>query len=249
MKGKIMQDEKIDTLYEVARLLADNEIDAAEQIMNERYPFVPIKREKRNNTPRQLMEQFLSDGFIDRYSGKKLINPGMLRTMSALMPTAFPYQSGWKTDECHIAYWEYYPTLDHISPVSLGGKDASENWVTTSISCNSAKSNFTLEELGLTLKDKGNLKEWDGLSELFIKIAEKNTYLLDIKAIKNWYTVTKETIKKFMEPQINEIRKESRIQGSIDTLRDLQYKDMDIISALMKQYNLTKDEAERYIRS
>lgn len=28
------------------------------------------------------MEQFFRDGFIDRYSGKKLINPGMLLTMS-----------------------------------------------------------------------------------------------------------------------------------------------------------------------
>lgn len=248
-KGRIMQDEKIDALYEAARLLADNEINVAEQIINEKYPFIPIRHEKRRYTARQLMNQFFNDGFIDRYSGKKLINPGMLRTMSTLMPTAFPYQSAWKTDECHIAYWDYYPTLDHIFPVALGGKDTSENWVTTSMACNSAKSNFTLEELGLTLKDKGDLKKWDGLSELFVKIVDRNTSLLDIKVIKDWYTVTKETMKKFMEPQINEIRKKSRIQGSIATLRNIRYTDEDIKSEIMKQYGLTKAEADRYIQS
>lgn len=191
-----MQDEKANALFEAAKLLADDKSKDAEQIVNEKYPFIPIKCEKRRYTKRQLMEQFFRDGFIDRYSGKRLINPGMLRTMSTKMPTAFPYQSNWKTDACHIAYWDYYPTLDHVFPISLGGKDAPENWVTTSMAYNSAKSNFTLEDLGLSLRDKGNIKDLDGLSYLFIKIVDKDKSLLNIRVIKEWYVVTKEMIEK-----------------------------------------------------
>ena len=62
---------------------------------------------------------------------------------------------------------------------------------------NSAKSNFTLEDLGISLKDKGNIKNWDGLSCLFIKIVEKDKSLLNIRVIKEWYVVTKEMIEKF----------------------------------------------------
>lgn len=137
--------EHIDALLHAAKLPANDEIKEAEKIIKEKYPFIPIKRENRKATKKQLMEQFFRDGFIDRYSGKKLINPGMLLTMSVKMPKTFPYQPNWKTDECHIAYWDYYPTLDHIYPISLGGKDTPENWASTSMVYNSAKSNFTLE--------------------------------------------------------------------------------------------------------
>ena len=26
----------------------------------------------------------------------------------------------WKMEECHNAYWEFVPTVDHIYPVALG---------------------------------------------------------------------------------------------------------------------------------
>lgn len=74
--------EHIDALLHAAKLLANDEIKEAEKIIKEKYPFIPIKRENRKATKKQLMEQFFRDGFIDRYSGKKLINPGMLLTMS-----------------------------------------------------------------------------------------------------------------------------------------------------------------------
>ena len=189
--------EQIDALCSAARLLANDKLKEAEKIIKEKYPFIPIKRESRKASQKQLMEQFFRDGFIDRYSGKKLVNPGMLRTMSLKIPEAFPYQSSWKVDECHIAYWDYYPTLDHIHPIALGGKDVPENWVSTSMVYNSAKSNFTLEQIGWKLKDKGDIKDWDGLSGYFIKTVEKDKSLLEINAIKSWYTVTKETMKKF----------------------------------------------------
>ena len=109
--------EEVNALFNAAKLLANGKIKEAENIIKKKYPFIPIKRESRKATTRQLMEQFFRDGFIDRYSGKKLVNPGMLRTMSVKIPKAFPYQPNWKIDECHIAYWDHYPTLDHIYPI------------------------------------------------------------------------------------------------------------------------------------
>lgn len=143
-----MTDDKAEVLRQVAILLHNKNFVLAEKMVNEKYPFTPIESSGRNYTVKQMVTQFFNDGFIDRYSGKRLVNPGILRIMSEMLPEAFPYQAHWKTDECHMAYWDLQPTVDHIYPVSLGGKDTSENWATTSMVNNSIKNNFTLEQLG-----------------------------------------------------------------------------------------------------
>jgi hypothetical protein len=68
----------------------------------------------------------------------------------------FPFQTNWRTDACHFAFWELVPTLDHILPVSRGGTDDESNWATTSMLRNSAKANFTLDELGWSLCSPGD---------------------------------------------------------------------------------------------
>lgn len=190
-----MNDLQVDVLEQAASLLNNGDFISAAKTINEEYPFTPVKSNGRNYSVKQMLSQFFSDGFIDRYSGKRLVNPGMLRTFSELLPDAFPYQAHWKTDECHIAYWEYQPTIDHIHPVSLGGQDSPENWVTTSMMNNSAKGNFTLEQLNWILKEKGDIRKWDGLSKIFIQTVEKNQSLLKIERIKKYYIATKEVMK------------------------------------------------------
>ena len=189
-----MFDMKTEALIHAANYLYANDRASAINVIESDYPFVPIKSEGRNYPIKQMMEQFFSDGFIDRYSGKQLVNPGMLRVMSEMIPDVFPYQAHWKTDSCHMAYWDYQPTVDHIFPVSLGGKDAPENRATTSMVNNSAKSNFTLDQLGWTLKDKGDIHSWDGLSKVFIQIVEQNKTLLGVGRIKDYYKATKELL-------------------------------------------------------
>ncbi len=189
---------KIDALTTAAEKIADGNTNEAKKVIISEYPFTPVKREGRNYTTKQMVEQFYRDGFIDRYSGEKLVNPGMLRVMSEKMPEEFPFQAHWKTDECHMAYWDYQPTVDHIFPVALGGADAPENWVSTSMVNNSAKSNFTLEQLGWTLKPAGKIEDWDGLSQQFIRIVENDKTLLSIKKIKDWYVATKAVIEEMI---------------------------------------------------
>lgn len=175
----------------IANKLLDNKLQKAQSIISDKYPHKYIEIEKRSYTIVQKMEQFLEDGFIDRYTGKKLVNPGMLKVISNYFPEEFPYHSHWKMTECHSAYWDLVPTIDHVYPIAKGGIDDKSNWVTTSMKNNSIKSNYTLDEIRWKLYPKGNIKEWDGLTNIFMNIVENDKGLLKDSYIKTWYNVSK----------------------------------------------------------
>ena len=59
--------------------------------------------------------------------------------------------------ESHIVFWELFPPIDHVEPVARGGPDHCKNRVTTWMMRNSAKGNWTLEELGWQLLEGGSL--------------------------------------------------------------------------------------------
>ena len=186
-----MDKDKSLVIFNIANmLLEDKEIVAKEIIKNE-YPHTYLEIEKRAYTMEQKMNQFIHDGFIDRYTGQKLLNPGILKIISHYFPDEFPYHPHWKMTETHMAYWELIPTIDHIYPIAKGGHDNSDNWVTTSMKNNSIKSNYTIDEIHWTLYPQGDIKEWDGLSESFIHLVEKDKKLLKDNYIKNWYNISK----------------------------------------------------------
>ena len=124
------------------------------QLTND-YPFTPLANVGRRYTPQQCMSIFVRDGFIDRYSGQRLVFPGTLRLLSMLFPLEFPFHSNWKTDACHFAFYELYPTIDHLVPVSRSGVDSDDNRLSTSMLRNAAKANFTIEELEWTTSSCG----------------------------------------------------------------------------------------------
>ena len=182
--------EKIEALEKVGKSLLLGEKEAAKTLINEQYRFRHMEATGRAYTDKQKMQQFKKDGFIDRYSGQKLVNPGFLKVLSHYMPEEFPYHSHWKMEECHNAYWEFIPTVDHIYPVALGGADSEENWATTSMLHNSIKNNWTLEQLNWKLYDAGNYEEWDGLTGLFIELVNADTTLLEDSYIKKSYKLS-----------------------------------------------------------
>lgn len=141
------------------------------------------------------MEQFIRDGFIDRYTGQKLLNPGILKVLSVCFPNEFPFHPHWKMTETHIAYWELSPTIDHIYPIAKGGHDDKNNWVTTSMKNNSIKSNYTIDEIHWKLYPQGDIDIWDGLSKTFIKLVDNNKELLKDNYIKTWYNISKKLFK------------------------------------------------------
>jgi len=176
--------ESSEIIERVCDALMKNEIGLAGKIADECWPFEPVISSSRQYTPYQSMCVFYRDGFKDRYSGEKLINPGVLRILNVMLPNSFPYHTNWKMSETHIVYWKLFPTIDHVMPVARGGTDEESNWVSTSQLRNSAKSNWTLDELGWTIQEAGNISHWDGLSSQMIELTEltrlhqKDPYIL-----------------------------------------------------------------------
>src|SRR5262245_43095336 len=161
--------EKGCVIAAICRALTDESMAEAEAIVRRDYPFDPAPVTARRFRPVEYTQVFVRDGFIDRYSGDRLIFPPVLRVLSFVLPTLFPYHPKWKTDETHPAYWEVSATLDHVIPVSRGGADDESNWVTTSMARNGAKMNWTLDELGWELRPAGAISEWDGMMNWFLE--------------------------------------------------------------------------------
>lgn len=138
------------------------------------YQFEPVEKIVRRYSVGQSMGVFLRDGFIDRYTGNRLVNPGVLRLLHVVLGDDFPAHPNWKASETHIAFWELFPSVDHRVPVSRGGKDEERNWVTASMVSNQAKAHRSVDELGWELYPAGAVEEWDGLSQWLIKYLAAN---------------------------------------------------------------------------
>ena len=161
-----------DVLVGVCAAIDAERKDDAAAILARDYPFVPLKNVGRRYSALQAMRVFARDGFIDRYTGRRLIFPGTLRLLSKFFPIEFPYHRNWRTDACHFAFWELSATVDHLVPISRGGADNEGNWVSTSMLRNAAKANFTIEELGWKLLPCGDIDAWDGLTRWFLRHIE-----------------------------------------------------------------------------
>jgi 5-methylcytosine-specific restriction endonuclease McrA len=167
-----------ETLSRVCALLKEGGIGEAEATITREYPFVPVLPKTRTYTESQATRVFARDGFIDRYSGERLVFPGTLRLLSLYLPEAFPYHRNWKVSETHPAFWQLCATVDHVVPITRGGTDAESNLVTTSMLRNSAKAHWLIEELGWVLNPPGDRAEWDGLMSWFLTdVAAKPSFL------------------------------------------------------------------------
>ena len=159
-EANAVRNSKAQTIKAVCDNLLAGDAQAAGAIARNDYPFAPPQSTGRAYTEAECTTIFIRDGFIDRYSGTQLVFPGTLRLLSRLLPSDFPFHRNWKMTETHMVYWELFPTVDHIVPIARGGAHDETNWATTSMLRNSAKSNWTLEELGWQLVPAGDLREW-----------------------------------------------------------------------------------------
>ena len=169
-----MEIEKSLVISDIATKLLNEDFNSAKEIISSKYPHQITEIETRSYTLSQKMKQFIKDGFIDRYTGQKLLNPGILKVLSVYFPEEFPFHPHWKMTETHMAYWELIPTIDHIYPIAKGGHDNESNWVTTSMKNNSIKSNYTMDEIHWVLYPQGKIELWDGLSKTFVDLVDKN---------------------------------------------------------------------------
>lgn len=97
--------------------------------------------------------------------------------------------------EGHVAYWELFPTIDHVAPVARGGIDSEANWVCCSMLTNSIKSNWTLEQLQWRLLPAGELAEWDGMVGWFLQQVSADSVVLQNTYIKRWHRAALEVVR------------------------------------------------------
>ena len=178
---------KHETLSRVCSFLNRDDLASAADQLRQEYPFSPGETVERKYGDQQALQVFIRDGFVDRYSGVRLVFPGVLRVVAMRLPNEFPYHPNWKMTETHLAFWELSPTVDHVVPISRGGVDAEHNWATTSMLRNSAKANWTLGELGWSLMPPGDLREWDGLLSWFSQYVARHSELLQNARIATWH--------------------------------------------------------------
>jgi hypothetical protein len=180
--------DKSDVIRQICAEISVDNLPDATAMLKLHYPFAPQKRVIRQYTPKQMADTFVRDGFIDRYQGTRLIFPPVLRVISEFIPSEFPYHPHGKMTFGHMAYWELFPTIDHVIPVARGGTDSKDNWATCSMLTNSIKAGWTLEELGWKLQPPGDASVWDGMFRWFILHVESNNALLKVPYIRRWHS-------------------------------------------------------------
>ncbi|MBI4745119.1 MAG: HNH endonuclease [Deltaproteobacteria bacterium] len=183
--------DKANIIKSMCDALSFGNESAASNIARSEYPFTPPTPITRTFTETQALRVFLRDGFIDRYSGSRLVFPPVLRVLSLALPEEFPYHRNWKMTETHKAYWELFPTLDHVTPVAIGGRDDDDNLVSTSMLHNAAKAHWTLEELGWSLHPPGDLTQWDGMLVWLLDFVERDRRILSDKYVNSWCLVAR----------------------------------------------------------
>jgi hypothetical protein len=80
-------------LVDVCAALSGNQPEEAAAILRERYPFVPLVKAGRRYSMGQMLRVFVRDGFVDRYSGTRLVCIAALRLISMRLPSQFPFQT------------------------------------------------------------------------------------------------------------------------------------------------------------
>lgn len=156
-----------------------------------------------------ILKVFHRDGFIDRYTGVKLLHPGLLTLLHIELPEIFKYNGGWKLENCHIIFWELFPTVDHIVPITKGGSDDVCNLLTISMIGNTRKKNETLENLRWKILPQGNIRDWDGLTDIFLKLMEKNdnyesygnipALQIQHRKLLHWWSVSKKVLNRSLD--------------------------------------------------
>ena len=196
-------------LAKVASLLTEGNTTNASSLLKDHYPFEPWepphgKRrpekvsgsvpnsvenpETRKYSQKESLEVFYEDGYLDRYSGSRLVCPAALYAITYALPDEFPWGRARKNS--HQGLWDLFPTIDHVEPVSRGGADVRKNWVTTSMTMNMRKGNESMSQLGWSIHKAGDIAEWDGLVSWYVTYARDNPDVASVLNNKGWHKAT-----------------------------------------------------------
>lgn len=175
------------SLAEIADALTHGDIAKAQSLATRQFPWERSTAARKGITTVRALRIFIRNRFIDRYSGSRLIFPGALLAIGKLLPDHFPMHPTWKAGESYHVFWELWPVIDHVRPVTRGGAHDESNFVTTSTNNNVAKGNALVSELEWTLlPEPGPEETWDGLVSWYREIVRLHTDLLSFGQIQSW---------------------------------------------------------------
>ena len=84
-----------------------------------------------------------------------------------------PCSSNWARSNTHLIYWLRSTSCDHIYPAALGGSSTDPtNLATACYRCQDVKGQWTLEELGWSLRARAETP-WNGLTEHYLSLVDK----------------------------------------------------------------------------
>ena len=114
---EVIMTDNAETIRSVFKALIKGDQSSAKTIAHQEYPFISFEPAKRSYTELQSTHVFIRDGFVDRYSGQRLVFPGALRLLSIILPVEFPAHPNWKMCSSPILSWELFPSFYPIFPV------------------------------------------------------------------------------------------------------------------------------------
>jgi hypothetical protein len=135
--------------------------------------YSPRDLPRRPTTPRRLaLAVFRRDRFSCRYCAGMMIFTPICQLLRTLYPDAFPWHPNWKGGRTHPAVIARSPVVDHVRPGSQGGSWTDPaNMVTACWPCNAVKADFSLEQLGWSVRSIAS-SDWDGLTRYYRTIWE-----------------------------------------------------------------------------
>jgi 5-methylcytosine-specific restriction endonuclease McrA len=121
--------------------------------------------EKNKSFAKYEAQVYQRDGYRCGYCGIRVIDTKALLKMEKIVGKKYFKVKG-KNNERHGVALALRATIDHINPLSHGGRTRIENLITSCWSCNYGKLNATLEQLGILnplKKPRNPDRYWNGL--------------------------------------------------------------------------------------
>lgn len=181
---------KIAIINDVCQALTNDDLDAAKRLIQEGYPFVDTRSSStRVYTATECTRVFIRDGFIDRYTGTRMVFPGTLRLLSLeLGNNIFPFQANGRIEVTHPAFWELYPTVDYKDATAHGGDDEMSNLITANVLTVVAKRASRLQDISRwKMMAPGNFEQWDGTIWWFVDYVARREDLLRNAHLMTWF--------------------------------------------------------------
>ena len=132
---------------------------------------------KRESISKEAQYQvFCRDKWHCRYCNDSVFFSPILKILESISPGHGYYHPNGKSDEMLTLFANKFASVDHVNPVTKGGKNTLDNYVTSCWECNLQYGNKSHSE-GKPVPNEIYISRgirWDGLSSLFPKLSNNN---------------------------------------------------------------------------